>query len=153
MATLAQSIPRIFRHAWQRYGKPVLTAVRPMAEWNLPATFVYDQTVDEIRDPSGVVLNNPEDYWVTDLIYIVPNRSERGAGAIAELAQVLAGGQVSAGTVGVWVLGADDVLKIKQAHALQLNGQWYDLAHDQAQPTGYPTTDGLWAYVRLKART
>lgn len=152
MATLAQMIPRIFRHAWLRYGQPTMLAVRPISYWALPAGFAYDPNVDAIRNAGGVVLPNPQDYWATDLIYIVPSRSDRGAGSIAELQELLVNGVVSGGGVGVWVLQVD-IPKLRSAHAILLGDQWYDLDHQQQQPSGYGDSAGLWAYVRLKGRT
>lgn len=151
MATLAQMTKRIFRHAWLRYGQPTMLVVRPLSDWTLPAGFAYDQTVDCIRNNAGVVIRNPEDYWVTDLVYILPNRSER-SGSIAELQEMLVTGQVTSGGIGVWVLGAD-IAKVKASHAIKLFDEWYELDHQTPQPAGDPSGAGLWAYVRLKART
>src|SRR5512135_1798092 len=124
MATLAQMTKRIFRHAWLRYGQPTMEVVRPMSAWTLPAGFAYDQDVDCIRNGAGVVLRNPEDYWVSDIVYILPNKSER-MGSIAELQQMLVAGVVTAGTIGVWVYGTD-IAKVKAAHAVKLFDEWYE---------------------------
>lgn len=152
MGTLADKVPRIFRQAWQRYGRPTLTAVRPVAAWQLPAGFAYDADVDAIRNSAGVVLTNHSDYWVTDTVYILPAKSVAGGGDVAELQSMLATGLTTTGELSVWVLGAD-IAKLRAAHALLIGDQWYDLDSQQQQPSGYPATVGLWARVRLRGRS
>lgn len=151
MATLAQIIPRIFKHAWGRYGRPTLTAVRPIAYWDLPAGFAYDQDVDAIRNSVGDVLTNPNDYWTTDLIYILPTKSTTAAGDVAELQALIAPGITQSGEISIWVLQGD-ILKLRAAHAILLGDQWYDLVSQQQAPAGYPDSTGLWARVRLRGR-
>ena len=151
MATLAQLIPRIFKHAWQRYGQPTLTAVRPMSYWNMPVGFAYDQDVDAIRDSAGDVLTNVFDYWTSDMIYILPTKSAPGGGDVAELQALLVPGVAQTGEVSVWVL-RDDIYKLRVAHAILLGDQWYYLVSQQQAPAGFPDSTGLWARVRLRGR-
>jgi hypothetical protein len=151
MATLAQLIPRIFNHAWQRYGEPTLTAVRPIAYWVLPAGFAYNKDVDAIRDSAGVVLTNVSDYWTSDSIHILPTKSAPGGGDVAELQALPVPGVAQTGEVSVWVL-KDDIHKLRVAHALLLGDQWYDLVSQQQAPAGFPDSTGLWARVRLRGR-
>ena len=154
MATLNQMIPRIFKHAWQRYGKPTMQAVRPISYWALPAGFAYDQDVDAIRNAAGVVLTNHADYWVTDTIYIVPTRSNPRVRDVAELQELLVTGSVTIGTVEVWILNNNnDLARVREAHAILLGDQWYNLDNQQPAPSGYPDSTGLWSRVRLRGRT
>jgi hypothetical protein len=151
MATLDQAIPRIFRLAWRRYGKPFLMAVRPISAWNLPAGFAYDKNVDAIRNSAGVVITNHASYWVSDMVYILPSRSV-ASGEVAELRDLLVSGMIESGEVSVWVMQTD-IVKLRVAHAIQLGDQWYDLESQQQMPSGYPDSTGLWARIRLKGRT
>jgi hypothetical protein len=144
---LASQITAIFHRAWLAYGKPVLTAVRPLATWALPAGFAYDAQYDAIQNSAGTVLPNPEAYWITDTVYIVPLKRT------ADLDVLIAAGIVPAGTVEVNIL-AYDVPRVKVAHAAQLNGDWYDVIDVGQAPVGYPGgATALWARVRLQRRS
>lgn len=148
--SLAQYASRIFRHANRRYGEPYLTAVRPLADWSLPAGYAYDAHVDAIRNAAGYILTEPQAYWTTDTVYIVPTRSS-AEDASAEAFALLAGGVAPGGFTEVWVRQSD-ITTLRAAHALLLDKRWYDIASLQEAPAGYPTTDGLWGRLRLRAR-
>ena len=154
MPTLAQLGPRIFRHANRRYGQPYLRAVRPLTQWALPAGFAYDADVDAIRNGAGTVLPNPEAYWATDTIYIVPTASVVSTVVenIADRMRLIAGGLIEQGELMVWV-AQDDIAKLQVAHAVELGNRWYDVQNIQEAPSGYPTQDGLWSLVFLRARS
>jgi hypothetical protein len=107
--------------------------------------------VDTIRNGAGTVLPNPEDYWATDIVYIVPTKSQGDSGA-AQLAVLLAGGTVSAGTISIWVL-EDDIAKVHAAHAIQIGNRWYTVSNTQEAPSGFPGSSGLWARVTLQGRS
>jgi hypothetical protein len=144
--SLATSIGSIFQRAWTAYGQPRLTAVRPVSYWGLPAGFAYDPTYDAITDTNHTVLPNPETYWVTDTVYIVPVKRT------ADLDVLIAAGVVPAGTVDVYILAAD-MATMGAAHACQINGQWYDVREVALAPVGYPGSQGIWARVRLQRRS
>lgn len=154
MPTLSQLAPRIFRHANRRYGKPYLRAVRPLTQWALPAGFAYDANVDAITNVSGTVLPNPEDYWVTDTIYIVPVASVVSTVVedIADRYRLSPIGFVASGEIMVWVEGATDIERVQVAHSILMGNRWYDVENVQEAPTGYPSADGLWALIRMRAR-
>lgn len=143
MASLSTKVKKIFNRAWRRYGKPVATVVRPISEWNLPAGFAYDPTYDRIVDVDTVPLNNPEAYWVTDSVYIVPNAYS------GDLKLMIAVGAVPAGTTEFGVLSTD-LDTIQNAHAVQIDGDWYDVVDTAHSPIG---TDGTWALVRVTRRS
>ena len=146
MATLAHLIPKIFKHAWRRYGKPVMWVVRPPAAWSLPAGFAYDGGLDAITDTAtgSLTLTNPEDYWAGDMVYIVP------VGRTADLGVLVAAGVVPEGTVEVYILPAD-ALTVRRAHAVEIAGDWYDVVEVAQGPAGQATS-GQWCRVRLRRR-
>ena len=145
--SLATNVTSIFYRAWLAYGKPVLTAVRPRSAWNLPAGFSYDDNYDAITDAAGTVLPNPQDYWATDMVYIVPTKRT------ADLDVLIATGVVPAGTIDIFVLAAD-VATMQVAHAGQINTDWYDVMDVGQAPVGYPGgATGIWARVRLQRRS
>lgn len=140
MATLTQRVARMFYRAWNAYGQPTATVVRPLADWNLPAGFSYDERLDRITNSSQAVIRNPEDYWVTDTVYIVPNQNPN------ELRSLMAAGLVPAGTIEIGVMEAD-AATIENAHAVQVNGQWYDVSYiEQGIQAG-------WRMARLTRRS
>lgn len=142
MATLGQLVPRIFARAWQRYGRPVMRVVRPIAHWALPAGFAYNPTVDAITDAAGIVLPNPEAYWTTDDVYIVPT------GGTADEQVLAAIGVIPAGTIYVFVL-PQDAATVRAAHAIEVDGAWYDVVEVSARPVGA----NAWLRVELRRRS
>lgn len=138
MATLAQRVNQVFRRAWLAYGKPVLTVVRPVDVWNMPAGFAYDADIDRIANASRVVLPNPEDYWVTADVYIVPNKPSN------DLRMLMAAGLVPVGTVELGLL-SDDAATLENAHAVRYAGHWYNVAAVDSAGIG-------WTVVRLVRR-
>lgn len=145
--SLATNVVSIFNRAWLAYGQPVLTAVRPVSAWNLPAGFTYDPTYDALTNGSGTVLPNPQAYWTTDTVYLVPVKRT------ADLDVLVAAGVVPAGTVDIYVLAAD-AATMQAAHACQINTQWYDVSDVGQAPVGYPGgATGIWARVRLQRRS
>ena len=142
MATLGQLVPRIFGRAWQRYGQPIMRVVRPLAQWTLPAGFAYNATVDAVTDAVGVVLPNPEAYWATDDVYLVPT------GGTAEARALAAIGVLPTGTISVYVLPAD-AATVRAAHAVEVDGAWYDVAEVSASPVGA----NAWLRVELRRRS
>jgi hypothetical protein len=142
--TLSARVKAVFKRAWIAYGKPTLMAAPPVADWSLPAGFSYDASLDAIVDASGTVLPNPEDYWgALNTVYIVPVRSSD------DLRSMIAAGIVPDGLLEVFVLAAD-LATVRTAHAVQVNGQWYDVAGVAAEPSG---TSDVWARLRLTRRS
>jgi hypothetical protein len=135
-------VQRMFRQAWERYGRPVMWAVKPIANWTLPQGFAYNPLHDAVQNTSGIVLPNPEDYWAGDYINIVP------LGVTADLRALMAGGLVEAGTVEVRVLVAD-LPVVRSAHAIQIDGEWYDVTEAASRPVGA----GVWGQVFLRRRS
>lgn len=150
MATLAHMASRIFRHANRRFGQPYLSAVRPLAEWDLPVGFSYDRDVDAITNATGTVLPNPEAYWYADTVYIVPSRFSV-ENFTSEFMTLTPGGIVQGGAIEMWIAQAD-IEKLRVAHAVLLDKRWYNVESVQEAPSGYPGTDGLWARLRLMGR-
>jgi len=144
MSALSTRVKRMFQRAWRAFEKPTLTAIRPIAYWSLPSGWSYDEEVDAIVDSSGTVLPNPEDYWASDTIYIVP------LGETADLLNMMTAGLVPSGTVDVLIM-QQDVATVNQAHAVQLNGEWYDVVEVAQTPVGH--SQGIWARVRLQRRS
>lgn len=146
MAQLSGRIQRIFARAWRAYGRPAMAAVRPIAQWSLPAGFSYDTARDAIADSAGTVLLNWEAYWEpVDYIYIVP------ADTTADLRAMAAAGVVPSGLMDVYILAAD-AATVEASHAIQIQGDWYDVVEVSHGPAG--TADlGSWAQVRLQRRS
>lgn len=145
MLPLAHMIPKIFRKAWLRYGRPMMWAVRPVADWSLPAGFAYDSETDMIQNGAGLVLTNVEDYWAGGYIYIVP------MGRSGDLDVLVAAGIVPEGTVDVYIL-RDDAPTVKVAHSIEIDGDWYDVLEVAHAPVGIGDS-ALWARVRLRRRS
>lgn len=138
MATLAQRITSIFKRAWTAYGQPTLTAVRPVSQWSLPVGFAYDAHLDRIANAGHVVLPNPEDYWVTDSVNVVPNVPNR------DLRALMAAGIVPSGTVELGIR-SEDAATLRNAHAVQYGGEWFNVASVETAGIG-------WTVVRLTRR-
>lgn len=151
MATLKHLAARIFRQANRRYGTPYLQAVRPIAEWLLPAGFAYDADVDAIRNGAGTVLPNPESYWLTDVVYIVPSRFSV-ENFTSEFFSLTAGGISQGGAIEMWIAQADIEI-VRAAHAIILDKRIYNVESVQEAPSGYPEASGLWARLRLMGRS
>ena len=49
-----------------------MTLVKPTSEWDLPAGYTLDPATGNIRDGSGVVMDNPSAYMTTETIGVVP---------------------------------------------------------------------------------
>ena len=149
--SLSSRVHKIFIRAWRRYGKPVMYVVHRMSEWTLPAGFTYDDETDSIHDASGLWLPNPEDYWVSEYIYIVPSvRGGTGSGT-ADLEVLIAAGIVPAGTIDVYIMHSD-VDTVREAHAVEMSGDWYDVLEVSRAPIGIGT-EGVWAKTRLTRRS
>ena len=146
--SLARMIPRIFRRANARFGYPAIDVVRPIADWDLPSGFAYDQTLDLVRDSNGTVLRNVMDYWVTDHIYIVPVRHTL-KDDVAMLQQLVVNGETTVGALDIWVMGATDIQRVLDAHRVKLGTRWYNVSNVQPFPAGYPAPPGLCARVTL----
>lgn len=144
MATLNVMVHRIFRRAWQRYGRPLMYVVHQISEWSLPAGFSYDDETDSIHNAVGTWLPNEGDYWLGDYVYIVPTRRT------ADLDVLIAAGVVPEGTVDVYILHSD-VEDVRHAHACEISGDWYDVVDVGRAPVGFET-NGVWARVRLRRR-
>ncbi len=143
MVGLAGRIKRIFDQAWRRYGRPRMAAVRPPDRWTLPTGYRYEASVDAvIYDATGDVLPNPEAYWAVDYIYIVPTREA------ADMRALAAAGVVPEGLTEVLIL-AEDADTVRAAHAIEIDGQWYDVVGVEHAPPG---TGGAWARVQLRRR-
>jgi hypothetical protein len=115
-----------------------MTAVRPVSGWSLPAGFAYDANLDRITNASHVVLPNPEAYWVTDSVDVVPSVPNR------DLRAMMAAGLVPAGTVELGIL-SDDATTVRNAHAVQYAGEWFNVAAVETAGIG-------WTVVRLTRR-
>jgi len=121
-----------------------MAVIRPVDRWSLPPGYGYDESLDAvIYGDTGDVLPNPEDYWASDYIYIVPAREA------ADMRALSAAGLVPDGITEVLIL-ADDAPTVRDAHAVEIDGQWYDVAGVEHAPPG---TGGAWARVRLRRRS
>lgn len=140
MATLATRVRSMFFRMWRAYNRPTISVVLPPEQWTLPDGYEYDALTDRIANTDHTILPNPEDYWSTATVYIVPDSNPK------ETRNLIAQGVLPSGTVDVGVL-ADDVATVKTGHAVQLNGEWYDVAE---------VGDGIgagWHSVRLTRRS
>lgn len=121
-----------------------MAVIRPVSQWSLPAGYAYDESVDAVvYGDTGDVLPNPEEYWASDYIYIVPAR------AAADVRALVAAGIVPEGTTEVFIL-ADDAEMVRQGHAVEIDGQWYDVVSVDHSPAGM---GGIWARVTLRRRS
>lgn len=149
--SLPQFIPRIFRQAHRRYGRPTMTVVRPVTAWSLPAGFTYDADLDVVSNSGGTVLRNVSDYWVSDLVYIVPVRHSMEDNA-SVFQKIMAGGLVETGVMDIWVLGETDIQRVLDCYRVRVGTRWFDVSSVQIAPSGYPDQPGLWARVTLTGR-
>lgn len=121
MPTLATRVRAMFFKAWNAYGRPVMPVVGPPSTWDLPDGYAYDKAVDRVAGPDHVILPNPEDYWTFETVYIIPEANPK------EVSNMIAVGKVPVGTMGVGILETD-AARVKAAHAVQVKGEWYDVA-------------------------
>lgn len=138
MATLAQRVTRVFRRAWLAYGKPAVTVVRPVTAWTLPAGYAYDANLDRIANAQHYILPNPESYWVTDSVDVIPNKPSQ------DLRMLMAAGLVPVGTIELGLLSTD-AATLEAAHAVQYDGHWYNVAAVESAGIG-------WSVVRMTRR-
>ncbi len=145
MPTLPQRVRGVFLRAWRAYGRPVLSAVRPRAVWNLPAGWAYYAIHDAVLDTAGNVRRDDElaAYWVSDVVYIVPQTPS------ADQRALVAAGVVPNGTAEVFILPAD-LATVRDAFAIQMGGLWYDVVGLGAEPPG---TTNAWYAMRLQRRS
>lgn len=146
MISLATAVPRIFRLAWERYGKPTISVVPPLADWTLPAGYAYDASLDGIVTGGGAVLTSlyaMSGYFATTEVNIVPTHPS------GDTRSLMAAGIIPDGQIEVLVL-ATDLPTMRAAFAVQVGGLWYNLPKVQPEPIG--TTD-VWARVRLERRS
>jgi len=136
-------VRRMFRQAWDRYGRPRMTVVHPIEDWNLPIGFSYDRVSDSIRDASGTKLSNYNDYLSMEYIYIIP------VAPAIDLQVLLAAGEVSTGTTEVGIL-AEDIETVRDAFAVEIRGQWYNIQNIMENPIGAAS---VWSRVRLERRS
>lgn len=146
--SLAARVRSIFMRAWRAYGKPTILAVPPLAEWSLPAGYAYSASHDGIQTGGGEVLNDLDafmssGYFASETVYIVP------AQEVDDLRAMVAAGIAPDGMMELYVLAAD-LATVRAAFAVQVNGQWYDVAGIGAAPSG---AADVWARVRLRRRS
>ena len=120
-------------------------AADPVTDWNLPAGFAYDGTLDVVQSAAGVVLTNVMDYMTGAYLDIVPVKRT------ADLEVLVAAGVVPAGTVDVYILSADSET-VKAAHSIEIDGDWYDVKEVAHGPVGI-APEGNWARVTLERRS
>lgn len=142
MVSLATLARNAFMKAWKRLGRPVAAVVPPVDEWTLPAGFAYDPALDAVRNAFGATLTNWGDYYAAEYLYIVPNVES------ADMRLLAAAGIVPSGATEIFVLPQDAPL-VRRAHALEIDGRWYDV-DEVAGPEG---GQGTWARVRLRRRS
>lgn len=146
--SLKTRVDKIFIRAWERYGRPKMAAVPPVTEWALPVGFAYDDNIDAIADATHNVILNPEDYWgPIDYIYIVPVPPPN----TADMDAMLAAGIIPTGLVREYIL-AIDIPTVRDAHAVELNGEWYTVIEAAMAPSGYDPR-GIWGVVTLQRRS
>lgn len=146
--SLSTRVNAIFRRAWRAYGKPTMTAAPPLDEWTLPAGYAYSVSYDGIQTGSGEILNDLDafmssGYFAGEAVYIVPVQDTD------DLRSMVAAGIAPDGLLELYVLAAD-LPTVREAFALQVNGQWYDVAGLGAEPSG---ASDVWARVRLQRRS
>lgn len=146
--SLSTRVHSIFRRAWQRYGRPTMSAVPPLSAWSLPAGYTFDASRDGILTGSGAVLNDLDafeasGYFVGEVIYIVPLQSSD------DLRTMVAAGVAPAGSLELYVLSAD-VATVQEAFAIKLGGLWFNVSSPAVEPSG---TGDVWARVRLERRS
>jgi len=145
MPTLPQRVRGVFLRAWRAYGRPALSAVRPRAAWSLPAGWAYYAIHDVVLDAAGNVRRDGElaEYWVSDMVYIVPQTPS------ADQRALVAAGVAPDGTVEVFILPAD-VATVRDTFAIEMGGLWYDVVGLGAEP---PRMTNAWYAVRLQRRS
>ena len=145
MPTFPQRVRGVFLRAWRAYGRPVLSAVRPRAAWSLPAGWAYYAIHDVVLDAAGNVRRDGElaEYWVSDMVYIVPQTPS------ADQRALVAAGVAPDGTVEVFILPAD-VATVRDTFAIEMGGLWYDVVGLGAEP---PSMTNAWYAVRLQRRS
>lgn len=144
--SLKSQVTAMFMKAWRAYGQPVIAVAPPLGAWSLPAGYAFADEVDGIQTTGGATITDMDAlaaYFAMDTVYIVPVKET------ADLHVLIATGIVPSGSTEVYVL-QDDVATVRAAHAVQVNGEWYNVADAGKGPVGHPA--GIWAKVRLERR-
>ncbi|GAB4565353.1 MAG: hypothetical protein Kow0047_15860 [Anaerolineae bacterium] len=145
MASFTVMAKQAFRRAWTRLGGPRMAVVPPVSEWTLPDGYAYDQATDTVRNAAGDVLLDPSGYYAAEYIDVVP------ATPGADVQALVAAGVVPEGQMEVMILG-DDLAVVQNAHAVEIDGDWYDVVEVAHTPAGIGKEQG-WARVRLQRRS
>jgi hypothetical protein len=144
--TLASRVRAVFRRAWQRYGKPTMTIVPPLADWSLPAGYSFDPSRDGIVTGGGATLTDLDalsEYYAAGVVYIVPLQ------ASDDLRAMRSAGIAPDGQIEVYVLAAD-IPTVQAAFAVQVGGLWFNVVSPAVEPSG---AADIWARVRLERRS
>lgn len=142
---------RGFLRAWRRYGEPTAVVIRPVAEWNLPPEYTYDEQRDVIEDASGNVIRDFATYQASDTIPVLGvglalTLSERARDKGYELS---AGGVVSGDEIAVRTL-PEYVALLATAFAVRVDGLLYSVSDMNALPEG--ATQKGYVNVNLRRR-
>lgn len=134
-----------FHRLRQLAGNPVLTCVKPRAEWtSVPSGYTFDASYDAYLNGSGAVWKptSTDDLSGNDYV-TVPFLPGAGNAEIA----LVAGGLVDQGDRFGRVLPGD-VATVQAAQWLEID----DLAYDLREATPYPAGAAMWYMVRMGKR-
>lgn len=146
---LEARIERLFMVAWTKLGKPMMTVVRPVAEWQLPDGYTYDESVDAIRDDNGDVVNG-ESYRTVNRIPVMTGGIEFTMRGQQDMDLVMANAGLVSNTVMVLRTLPTYTDMLKTAFAAEVDGISYYINGVKVVPEGAETP--AWVNVTLKRR-
>lgn len=126
-------------------GWPVLTCVKPRAQWTgVPTGYTFDADYDAFINSSGVIWKPTSSTALSTSDYVtVPFLPGSGSAETA----LAAAGMVDTGSRFGRILPAN-LATVQAAQWLELDGYTYDLAEATANPAGA----ALWYSLRLAKR-
>lgn len=116
---LSRLSDRLWGIAHRRYAAPVLTVVRPVSEWTLPAGYSLDAATGNIRNGAGQVLNNPSAYMATVTVPIVPGVAHQGTDILPA--------DITPDDVVTVAVRYSDVTAVRSAPYVIYQGESYDV--------------------------
>ncbi len=147
---LSQRVEKLFYQAWTRLGKPEMKVIRPVAEWNLPVGYTYDESTDTVVDASGQPVVDVTPYQTYDMVPMMPGGIEFTVRGQQDQDVLMTGAGLAPNSVLVArVLPAFSQI-LDKAFAIQIDGEWYDMNGLKVLPEG--SHDKAWANVTLRRR-
>jgi len=125
------NIAGIFNRSRIVQKNPIVTVVKPITEWTLPAGYTVDYTLDMITDDFDAVVSDYSSFWETqDVNVLMENRN------LAVKGNTLAG--MSDSGAQVFYVLAKDVDLVLAAFRIIIGDVQYNVSTVSPEPPGNP---------------